>query len=64
MGDSFLEAVNAMPVHGVYLSPFFMDKFEVSRELWLDVYSWSQGNAYGMSGGSYRSNSHPVQTIT
>ena len=64
MGDNFGEDTGAMPVHAVYVSPIFMDKFEVSRELWLEVYTWSLGNGYSMSGGSYRSNGHPVQTIT
>ena len=63
MGDNFGESISAMPVHTLYLSPFFMDKFETSREVWLDVYTWSQGNGYSMGGGAYRSNGHPVHSI-
>lgn len=64
MGDTFLEQVEAMPVHGVYVSPFFMDKFDVTREQWLDVYTWAIGNGYSFdNGGTYFGNIHPVQTV-
>lgn len=64
MGDTFFEYTSAMPVHSVYVSPFFMDKFEVYREQWLDVQTWATGNGYSLSGGSFKGNGHPVQTIS
>ena len=66
MGDNFLEGGNAeIPVHNVFISAFFMDKFEVSRELWIDVYSWAIANGYDFtSGAAFKSANHPVQTIT
>jgi len=64
MGDTFVELANAMPVHGVYVSAFFMDKFDVTREQWLDVYTWAIGNGYSFgNGGTYSGNNHPVQTV-
>jgi formylglycine-generating enzyme len=64
MGDTFLEDTGAMPVHTVYVSAFFMDKFEVTRELHVEVYSWALGNGYGFSGGSpSKGAGHPVHSI-
>jgi formylglycine-generating enzyme len=64
MGDTFFENTAAMPVHAVYISPFFMDKFEVYREQWLDVYTWATGNGYTFqNAGSSKGNGHPVHTI-
>jgi len=65
MGDTFYEVGNdALPLHSVYISPFFMDKYEVAREVWLDVYSWATGNRYNFtSGASFAGPNHPVQNI-
>ena len=66
MGDTFLTDGdrNALPVHSVQISAFFMDKFEVSREKWLDVYSWAIGHDYSFgNGGSFKAVTHPVHTI-
>lgn len=64
MGDTFMEGgTSELPVHTVYVSAFFMDKYEVSRELWLPVYAWAQGRGYNLSGGSFKDVNHPVQTI-
>ncbi|MBI2924641.1 MAG: SUMF1/EgtB/PvdO family nonheme iron enzyme [Verrucomicrobia bacterium] len=64
MGDAFTEgAENELPVHIVYVSGFFVDKFEVSRELWLDVYTWAIANGYGLDQRLSDAN-HPVGAIT
>jgi formylglycine-generating enzyme required for sulfatase activity len=64
MGDTFLENTASMPVHSVYVSRFFMDKFDVTREQWLDVYTWAIGNGYAFdNGGSFYGNNHPVHTV-
>ena len=65
MGDNFLDGgTSEIPVHTVYVTAFFMDKNLVSRELWLDVYSWALGHGYSFgNGGSFKAASHPVQTI-
>jgi len=64
MGDTFREQTSAMPVHSVYVSAFFMDKWDVTREMWLDVYTWATGNGYSLSGGAYNGNNHPVQSVS
>lgn len=64
MGDNFNEiGADTLPVHIVQLDGFFMDKFEVTKELWQAVQIWGQGHGYSISTGSYVANGHPVQTI-
>ena len=64
MGDNLDGDTQAMPVHTVTLNAFFMDKFEVSKEMWQTVQTWSAGQGYGINGGGYKAAGHPVQTIT
>ena len=66
MGDSFLTdgGTSELPLHNVHISAFFMDKFEVNREKWLDVYAWAIGNGYNFgNAGSFKAATHPVHTI-
>lgn len=52
MGDSFTELnPDTRPVHNVQVSAFFMDKTEVTRELWEQVKAWGNANGYAISGG-------------
>ena len=41
-----------------------MERFEVPKELWQSVQTWSAANGYGISGGSFKAPGHPVQTVT
>lgn len=43
MGDNYAESGDAFPVHPVFISGFYMDKFEVTSALWDDVYFWAIG---------------------
>ena len=65
MGDSFYEGnTNEQPLHNVNVSAFFVDRTEVSRELWISVYSWALAHGYNFDNtGLYRASGHPVQTI-
>lgn len=66
MGDSFNEGGSIeLPVHTVFISSFFMDKTEISRELWLDVYSWATINAgYSFdNAGGFKAATHPVYAV-
>ena len=66
MGDTFNEGpANALPVHSVYISSFFLDRFDVTREVWLDVYIWATRNGYQFdnAGSSFGAN-HPIQTVS
>lgn len=65
MGDiSGGSATDALPVHTVYLSPFFMDRFEVTRALFEQVYFWSLTNGYSYSSSpSGVASNHPLVSI-
>ena len=64
MGDNLDGLPDAMPVHTVTLNGFFMDRFEVSRELSQSVQTWAVGNGYSVSGGGSKASGHPVQNIS
>ena len=64
MGDSFNEgSTDQLPLHNVQVDAFFMDRFEVSKELWQSVQTWGAANGYNISGGSFAANGHPVNLI-
>ena len=63
MGDSLDSDTSAMPVHTVFVSAFFMDKYEVRKELYQTVYAWSTGHGYSISSGSGKAANHPIQSI-
>jgi formylglycine-generating enzyme required for sulfatase activity len=57
------------PVHSVYVSAFYMAKYEVTKELWDAVRAWGLDNGYTdlpAGNGSYASKgaNHPVHSIT
>ncbi len=61
MGDNFNEiGTDTLPVHNVYVSGFFMDQTEVSKELWQAVLTWSTGHGYDVSQGAFAGAGHPV----
>jgi formylglycine-generating enzyme required for sulfatase activity len=64
MGDNLDSVTNAMPVHNVQVDAFFMDKTEVSKELWQSVQTWGNAHNYSIGGGSFSGEAHPVQTIS
>ena len=65
MGDTFNEGASyELPVHEVYVSAFYMDKFEVMKALWDQVIAWNGGNGYAYDNpGSGKAPNHPVQSI-
>ncbi len=70
MGDSFGEGEdNERPVHTVTLSAFYMDKYEVTKALWDEVYQWAVSRPAELrysfkSAGSGKAAGHPVHTVT
>lgn len=63
-GDNFNEgSTDERPVHIVQMPGFFMDKTEVTRELWEQVKAWGNNNDYSISGGSYKGEGHPVHSV-
>lgn len=71
MGDQSNPLVgysDELPVHSVYVSAFYMGKYEVTKELWDEVRAWGVNNGYTdlpVGNGSYASKgaSHPVHSI-
>ncbi len=66
MGDTFNEGGSGeLPVHSVYVSAFYMDKYEVSKEKWDEVYTWAVANGYSFDHtGSGKASDHPVRDIS
>jgi formylglycine-generating enzyme required for sulfatase activity len=67
MGDSFNEGdSDERPVHTVYVSAFYMDKYEVTKALWDEVASWAQAHGYDIKpeDGSGKGPDHPVSNVT
>lgn len=65
MGDTFSEgSTSERPVHAVYVSAFYMDRYEVTKELWDTVRAWGLSNGYSdlIAGGGKAAN-HPVHTV-
>lgn len=66
MGDSLSEGwSDELPLHTVSVSAFYMDKYDVTKALWDEVYTWALGHGYGFdNAGAGKAASHPVQTVT
>ena len=65
MGDTFGEGSSSeLPLHNVYIDAFYMDKYEVSKAKWDEVYNWAIANGYSfIHAGSGKAENHPVQTV-
>jgi formylglycine-generating enzyme required for sulfatase activity len=65
MGDNFYEGgADQQPLHNVQVSGFFMDRTEVSKELWTAVQTWATANAYSIGAGSSFGSGHPIQSVS
>jgi formylglycine-generating enzyme required for sulfatase activity len=53
-----------LPLHTVYVSTFYMDKYEVTKALWDEVYNWAIAHGYTFDfTGSGKASAHPVQSV-
>ncbi|HPF99426.1 MAG TPA: SUMF1/EgtB/PvdO family nonheme iron enzyme [Kiritimatiellia bacterium] len=52
-----------LPQHRVYVSGFYMDRYEVTKELWDVVRNWALTNGYAFAAGSGKSARHPVNSV-
>ena len=65
MGDSLDGISYALPLHTVYVSAFYMDRYEVSKALWDEVYSWAIAHGYSFEYGAQgKASTHPAQSMT
>jgi formylglycine-generating enzyme required for sulfatase activity len=67
MGDSFKEGdSDERPVHTVFVSAFYMDKYEVTKGFWDEVANWAAANGYDIKAadGAGKAGNHPVQDVT
>lgn len=65
MGDGLDGQPLDQPVHPVYVSAFYMDKHEVTKALWDDVYNWAILHGYSFEYGAQgKAASHPAQSMT
>ena len=58
-----------LPVHSVYVSAYYMAKYEVTKELWDTVRAWGLNNGYtdlAVGNGTFASKgaNHPVHSIS
>jgi len=53
-----------MPQHTVSISAFYMDKYEVTSNLWAEVYTWATNKGYSF-GTDWRGKAatHPVRSV-
>jgi formylglycine-generating enzyme required for sulfatase activity len=72
MGDTFNEGYSSeLPLHSVYVSAFYMDKYDVTKTLWDSVYQWATNHGYSFDNlGSWtggvnysKGANHPVHLI-
>jgi formylglycine-generating enzyme required for sulfatase activity len=64
MGDSLDGATGALPLHQVYVSAVYVDRYDVTKALWDVVWEWAIAHGYSFdNGGSGKAADHPVQTI-
>ncbi len=65
MGDTFSEGEPyELPLHEVYVSAFYLDKYELTKALWDKVVAWSATNGYSFdNAGAGKGPNHPVHSI-
>ncbi|HCL92848.1 MAG TPA: hypothetical protein DIC50_08705 [Verrucomicrobia subdivision 3 bacterium] len=64
MGDGSDGNTPSLPVHTVYVSEFFMDRYEVTKALWDTVKAYNGGNGYSYeNAGAGKAANHPVHSV-
>jgi len=65
MGDAFNDGnPSELPVHQVYVSAFYMDRYDVTKALWDSVYLWATNHGYSFdNAGLGKAPNHPVHTV-
>ncbi len=52
------------PQHTVWVSAFYMGKYEVTKAEWDTVHQWATNHGYAFSAGSGKATNHPVQFVS
>lgn len=66
MGDSLSDgwAQEELPAHSVFVSAVYMERYEVTKTLWNEVFQWAVGHGYTFDNlGSQKGFDHPVQAV-
>ena len=65
MGDAIDVTSWSMPVHTVTVSGFYLDKYEVTKTLWDEVWAWATVHGYSFdNSGAGTSANHPVNSVS
>lgn len=68
MGDTFDEGdSDERPAHIVSTSAFYMDRYEVTKVLWDEVFQWATDHGYHFdfsNSGQGKAVSHPIHSLT
>ena len=63
MGDAIDGVSSAMPVHTVTVSAFYLDKYEVTKALWDEVYAWATAHGYTLDSAGWGTAATAVQGV-
>ncbi len=67
MGDSLDGVTHALPLHSVYVSAFYLDKYAVTKALWDEVHTWAVRHGYSFddaASGQGKAANHPAHSMT
>jgi formylglycine-generating enzyme required for sulfatase activity len=66
MGDTFGEGYSdEVPLHTNTISAFYMDRYEVTKALWDEVYNWATNHGYSFGHGAQgKATNHPAHSMT
>jgi formylglycine-generating enzyme required for sulfatase activity len=53
-----------LPVHTVMISAFYMDKTEVAKATWDEVYTWATNHRYSIDSGVNVAANHPARMVS